>query len=189
LVTDDVWVFAYGSLIWDPGFEHDRADVARLSGWRRGFSMWSVHYRGTPAAPGLVLALQEEAGSFCDGIAYRVAPGRVETAIAALRARELVSDAYTELCRPVRLADGREVMAIVYVILPGHPQFCAGLDPEAEARIIASASGVRGPNAEYLWSTAARLAGHGIADPALDWLAARVRVLRGAVTGDGQTFP
>ena len=50
-MADDIWVFGYGSLIWDPGFACAEALVARLDGWHRSFCMWSVHYRGTAAAP------------------------------------------------------------------------------------------------------------------------------------------
>ncbi|MEO1504755.1 MAG: gamma-glutamylcyclotransferase, partial [Pseudomonadota bacterium] len=66
------WVFGYGSLMWDPGFAHVERREALLHGFARRFCMWSVHYRGTPEDPGLVLALLEEAGAATEGVAYRV---------------------------------------------------------------------------------------------------------------------
>lgn len=174
-----MWVFGYGSLIWDPGFPVSERQLARLSGWHRSFCMRSIHHRGSEAAPGLVLALDESLGSICAGVAFRVAPGAEEATLAALRERELVSSAYLERRLPVELASGAEVEALVYVIDPHHVQYCGGLDLEEQARIIATARGGRGPNRDYLFATAAHLEELGIADPDLDWLAARVRALPG----------
>jgi cation transport protein ChaC len=175
----ELWVFAYGSLIWDTGFEPAERVRAVAAGWRRSFCLWSVHWRGTPEAPGLVLGLEEEAGASCEGMALRVAGVEAGAVLAALRARELVSNAYEERRLPLRLADGRAVEAVAYVIRPGHPQH-ARLDPEAQAAVIARAVGQRGPNRDYLEAAAAALEGMGIADPGLGALRARVRALGAA---------
>lgn len=176
-----LWVFGYGSLMWDPGFAHVERQVARLDGWHRSFCMKSIHYRGTPEAPGLVLALDAARDSHCTGVAFGV-PRRAEAdTLAYLHERELISDAYLEQRLPVRLGDGRQVTAVSYVIDRAHPQYCAGLDLETQAGIIARSRGQTGTNADYLWSTTAHLAELGLSDPDLDWLAARVRVLKGAV--------
>ncbi|MCZ8153455.1 MAG: gamma-glutamylcyclotransferase [Rhodobacteraceae bacterium] len=174
-MADALWVFGYGSLIWDPGFPVAERAVARLEGWHRSFCMRSIHHRGSVAAPGLVLALDRAAGAHCDGVAFRVEPGAEEATVAALRERELVSSAYLEMTLPVGLTDGREVAALAYVIDPHHVQYCGGLPLEEQAQIIARATGGRGPNRDYLWSTAAHLAELGIGDDDLDWLAGRVR--------------
>lgn len=174
-MADALWVFGYGSLIWDPGFPVAERAVARLDGWHRSFCMRSIHHRGSVAAPGLVLALDRAAGSHCDGVAFRVEPGAEEATVAGLRERELVSSAYLEMTLPVGLTDGREVAALAYVIDPHHVQYCGGLPLEEQAQIIARATGGRGPNRDYLWSTAAHLAELGIGDDDLDWLAGRVR--------------
>jgi cation transport protein ChaC len=170
-----LWVFGYGSLIWDPGFPAAERRIARLDGWRRSFCMRSIHHRGTPAAPGLVLALDEAAGASCQGLAFRVAPGQEAATLAALRERELISSAYLERRLPVQ-TDRGPVPALVYVIDPDHAQYCR-LPLEDQARIIAAAAGGRGPNRDYLWATAAHLAALGIADADLTWLADRVRTL------------
>lgn len=176
-MADALWVFGYGSLIWDPGFPVAERAVARLDGWHRSFCMRSIHHRGSVEAPGLVLALDRAAGAFCDGVAFRVSPGGEEATVAGLRERELVSSAYLEVTLPVTLADGRAVSALAYVIDPQHVQYCGGLALEEQAQIIAHATGGRGPNRDYLWSTAAHLAELGIGDGDLDWLAARVRAI------------
>lgn len=171
-----LWVFGYGSLIWDPGFPVAERRLARLDGWHRSFCMRSIHHRGTPERPGLVLALDRAEGASCAGLAFRVAPGEEAATLAALRERELVSSAYLEEVLRVETADGA-LDALTYVIDPDHAQYCGGLPLEEQAAIIARATGGRGANRDYLWSTAAHLADLGIADPDLEWLAARVRDL------------
>jgi cation transport protein ChaC len=170
-----LWVFGYGSLIWDPGFPVAERRIGRVEGWHRSFCMRSIHHRGTVEQPGLVLALDRAEGASCLGVAFRVTDGAEAATIAALRERELVSSAYLETRVAVE-TDGGSLEALVYVIDPDHVQYCH-LDLDEQARIIANASGGRGANRDYLWSTAAHLAELGIADPDLEWLAARVRAL------------
>lgn len=174
---NSLWVFGYGSLMWEPGFDWQDRVLARLSGWHRSFCMRSIHHRGTEAEPGLVLALDAAEGAVCDGVAFAVAAENADRTLNYLRERELISSAYLEKSLPVALADGRRVEAVTYVIDPDHVQYCGGLPLEEQARIIATAVGGRGPNVEYLWNTAAHLGELGLADPDLDWLAARVRDL------------
>lgn len=172
-----MWVFGYGSLVWNPGFDVAEHSVARLTGYARSFCMRSIHHRGTEENPGLVLALDEQVGAHCQGVALRVAIGAEDRTLGYLRERELISSAYVEKTLPVRLSDGREVHAVTYVIDPDHVQYCGGLAMEEQARIIASAHGGRGPNSEYLFNTAQHLHELGVADDDLDWLAMRVRNL------------
>lgn len=173
-----LWVFGYGSLIWNPGFPVAEQGVARLTGWHRSFCMRSIHHRGTREAPGLVLALDAVEGAACDGIALRCEPGHEAATLDYLRERELISSAYLETAHEVVLGDGRLVEAVVYVIDPHHEQYCT-LTLEEQAQIIARAVGGRGPNHEYLTETARHLGQLGLADPDLDWLVARVLTLRG----------
>jgi cation transport protein ChaC len=175
----DLWVFGYGSLMWRPGFAHAERRLARLAGWRRRFCLKSIHYRGTPEAPGLVLGLDADPAGWCDGVAFRVAAPEAAAVHAYLRERELVSYAYRETRLPVALAEGPTVQALAYVIDPDHPQYAGVLPPEAQAAIIASAAGPMGSNAEYLENTAAHLAGLGLADAEIDALRALVRGLTG----------
>ena len=171
-----MWVFGYGSLIWHPGFPVAEQRIARAAGWHRSFCMRSIHHRGTEAAPGLVLALDAAPGAHCDGVAFRVVAGAEAETLAELRARELVSSAYLETHLEVMAGDQR-LDCLCYVIDPDHVQYCGGLALEEQAQIIATATGGRGPNRDYLWNTAAHLAELGIADPDLQWLSSRVREL------------
>lgn len=172
-----LWVFGYGSLLWNPGFTPVETAHARLHGYARSFCMRSIHHRGTEEDPGLVLALDAHPDGVCDGLAMQMPEAEYDAIIAYLRERELVSSAYLEKVLPLRFADGREELAVTYVIDPDHVQYCGSLDLEEQAQIIARAVGGRGPNSEYLFNTASHLAELGIPDAELDWLCARVRVL------------
>lgn len=173
-----MWVFGYGSLLWNPGFDPAESVLARLPGYHRSFCMWSVHHRGTEENPGLVLALDEAEATHCNGLALAVHPDEESRVLDYLRERELISSAYVEKRLRVDLADGRKVEAVTYVIDPGHVQYCGGMDLEDQAQVIARAHGGRGPNDEYLFNTATHLHELGIRDPELDWLADRVRMIR-----------
>ena len=172
-----MWVFGYGSLLWNPGFTPSETKLAKLPDYHRSFCMRSIHHRGTESHPGLVLALDELAEASCSGLAFAVRPEEEGHVLAYLRERELVSSAYLEKTLGVRFSDGTEVEAVTYVIDPHHVQYCGGLALEEQAQIISTAVGGRGPNTEYLFNTASHLHELGIQDSELDWLADRVKAL------------
>lgn len=172
-----MWVFGYGSLLWNPGFEVSEQVVGTLPGYARSFCMWSIHHRGTEARPGLVLALDEDTAHVCEGVALAVRQGDEAATLAYLRERELISSAYLERELDVDLVDGRRVRALAYVINPDHVQYCGGMPLEDQARVIAKAHGGMGPNTEYLYNTVSHLEAIGLHDPDLEWLAQRVRHL------------
>lgn len=174
-----LWVFGYGSLMWNPGFAEDERAIAQLDGFARSFCMRSIHHRGTDQDPGLVLALDAIVGTACRGLAIRAAAGSEDETLANLRERELVSSAYLEMSLPVTLADGRLIQAVTYVVDTDHVQYCGGLPLDEQARIIAKAVGGRGPNTEYLYNTASHLKELGIHDPDLEWLSGEVRTMKG----------
>lgn len=173
-----MWVFAYGSLLWNPEFTPVETHLARLTNYHRSFSMLSIHHRGTPEDPGLVLALDAQTGASCTGLALRVADHESAAVHAMLRERELVSAAYVERHVPLRLDDGRQIDALTYVIDPAHDQYC-DFPLEVQAQMIARASGGRGPNAEYLANTVAHFDELGIQDADMDWLRRRVEQITG----------
>ncbi|MHA6264907.1 gamma-glutamylcyclotransferase [Arenibacterium sp. CAU 1754] len=172
-----MWVFGYGSLLWNPGFDVAHSVAGTLDGYARSFCMRSIHHRGTETDPGLVLALDEVSQASCRGLALAVAPGQEDRTLDYLRERELISSAYLERMLDITLEDGQRVTAVTYVIDADHVQYCGGLPLEEQAQIIARAVGGRGPNAEYLFNTTDHLAEMGVPDPDLDWLANRVRAL------------
>ncbi|SDW72130.1 cation transport protein ChaC [Ruegeria halocynthiae] len=172
-----MWVFGYGSLLWNPGFPVARSERATLHGYARSFCMHSIHHRGTEKEPGLVLALDEQPDALCTGLALAVEAGHEERTLAELRERELISSAYLERMLDVHLDCGQIVNAVTYVIDAHHVQYCGGLPLEEQAQIIARAVGGRGPNTEYLYNTASHLTEIGLHDSDLEWLSQRVRTI------------
>lgn len=175
MAQSSLWVFGYGSLLWNPGFPVQSQKIAVLAGYERSFCMKSIHHRGTEDTPGLVLALSQSVGARCTGIGFEVAADAHDATMEYLRERELVSAAYLEVTVPITLADGRVVDAVTYVIDPAHDQYMQDLTLERQAQIMAKAVGGRGPNDEYLYNTVAHLQKMSIHDADLEWLATRVR--------------
>ncbi len=169
----EFWVFAYGSLIWDPGFPYAEARPARLMGFHRAFCIKSTRYRGTPEKPGLVLGLDK--GGSCHGIAYRVATGSAERTMAYLWDREMLNSSYHCMDLPVRFADGREVVARTFVVNPKAPGYEGKLSMAATAERIRHSTGQRGANRVYLENTVEHLHRLGIQDRRLAALLAAVK--------------
>ena len=174
---EDVWVFAYGSLMWNPAIEFAEATPCLVDGWRRSFCFWVPLGRGTPELPGLMLAL--EGGGACEGIAYRLAPHQVHSELGILWNREMLSGVYQPRWVPAKLRDGRTVTAVTFVVDPQHCQYCGDLPIERAAHHIAFAEGRRGPCRDYLANTAEHARSLGIHDPYLEELVVRVANLRG----------
>lgn len=174
----DLYVFAYGSLIWRPGFEHAGAYPALLRGFHRRFCLWSHRYRGTPERPGLVLGLDR--GGACRGVVFRVPGARATEVLAYLDDRELPDGAeivYHRRLLRVRLlaaagaeaeGEGRSVNAVTYVANRDSRLYCGILSPEAAAAAIARGIGQMGPNRDYLINTVAHLREMGVRDAGLD---------------------
>ncbi|MEM7271147.1 MAG: gamma-glutamylcyclotransferase [Pseudomonadota bacterium] len=177
--NEDLWVFGYGSLMWRPGFDYAERRPARLDGYRRRFCLDSITYRGTPAYPGLVLALDAEQGAWCDGVAYRAPQGRREEVHAYLRERELDTYAYVERFLPLTMKDGAVVEALCYVMDVTCDQYRGGLDLAGQAEVIATAAGPAGTNAEYLENTLDQLKALDVVDEELTVIQGLVRQMKG----------
>ena len=169
----DVWVFAYGSLIWNPGFPYTSREPATLTGFHRRYCVRSTIYRGTPQAPGLVLGLEQ--GGACEGVAYRVAPELEADTMQYLRERELITSVYKETVVRVATRDGTRRDAVTYVADTEHAQYVGPQDFETIVETIANASGIAGPNYEYAINTWANLANLGIDDPLVARVAEALR--------------
>lgn len=165
----DLWVFGYGSLMWRPGFDVVEARTATMFGVHRALCIYSWVHRGTKQRPGLVLGL--DGGGSCRGMAFRVAADNKQQVIEYLRARELVTDVYLEVERPVVLEGGARVFALTYVADRKHEQYAGKLPHEKLARQVHGAVGQSGKNEEYILNTVAHLRELGIHDAGLERLA------------------
>jgi cation transport protein ChaC len=168
----DLWVFGYGSLMWKPGFVYAEQHPARLSGFRRALCVHSYVHRGTRERPGLVLGLDR--GGSCRGLAFRVEAELRAATLDYLRARELVTNVYIERVLPVRLADGRDVPAVTYVVDRAHEQYAGQLDDAAAAAIVSGAVGQSGANPDYVLSTVDHLRQMRIHDRLLEGVVMRL---------------
>jgi cation transport protein ChaC len=171
------WVFAYGSLLWNPLFPFAEARTAILHGLHRRFCLYSLASRGTPEQPGLVLGLDR--GGACTGVIYRLPAPVAMDELHLLWRREMVLGAYHP--RWVRVRSGeREFHALTFVVRRAHPQYAGRLPLDREAGVIAASKGAFGSSLDYMERTRVALVTHGIRDPYLEALAVKVAALRRA---------
>ena len=170
----DVWVFGYGSLIWNPAIRYVERRTARIEGWHRSFCMSIVAGRASPSAPGLMLALDE--GGHCNGSAFRLASADVRSELTLLWRREMLCQG-GYIPRWLELADANGDgfgHAIAFTIDPAGGKYAGNMPIDAAVRRLATASGGLGSCADYLFQTRDGLRIHGIPDAALEQLALRV---------------
>jgi cation transport protein ChaC len=161
---EDVWLFAYGSLMWNPTFHFTERHIGRVHGYHRRFCLWTHLGRGSPATPGLMLGL--EPGGSCRGIAFRIAGAAVEEETDIVWAREMISAAYVPRWVRVHTSDG-PVAAIAFTMNRDFSRYAGRLPEPQVAATIARARGSIGPCADYLFDTLAHLETLGIRDHAL----------------------
>jgi len=172
----DLWVFAYGSLMWNPAIRIAETAPAVLEGWQRSFCLDLPGGRGTPARPGLMCALV--ASGRCEGFVHRIAASDVESETGILWLREMAFGSYVATFAPVTVK-GLATDALLFV---ANPARIVRYDLAEQARRIAAAEGPIGSNREYLFSLEKALAAAGLSDPYVSNLARQVRSLIDAST-------
>lgn len=184
----DLWVFAYGSLIWNPLFHYAERRRAILRGFHRRFCLWSTMGRGSPEHPGLVLGLDK--GGACRGLAYRLRADQAPAELKLLWRREMVVGSYLPRWTRVETAPGadaskcaEELRALAFVVNHEHPNYTGRLALDAVAQALAGARGHLGSSADYLFHTVDALAAHGLRDGYLERVRDRVRACRAAPAG------
>jgi len=167
----DLWLFAYGSLMWDPGVHIVEIRTARLRGYHRRFCLKTTMGRGSPGSPGLMAALDE--GGECHGLAFRIPAAHVERETDILWAREMLTGSYVAMRVPIETPQGN-LEALAFAIDRTTDRYVTP-EPEEMARMIANGRGRIGSNLEYLDRLAERLEILGVTDPALDDLRLRAK--------------
>ena len=179
----ELWVFAYGSLIWNPVVHFVERRFARIHGWHRSFCLSTRAGRGSPETPGLVLGLDR--GGACTGAAFRLEEATVEPELTLLWRREMVGGAYQPRFVPVRGKDGVPFgHAIAFTIRRDGMWYAGDLEEAEVVRRLATAEGGLGSSAEYLFATRDGLRSLGIRDRHIELLAAQVEAVRAAKLGD-----
>ncbi|CAB3785527.1 gamma-glutamylcyclotransferase [Paraburkholderia fynbosensis] len=170
--ADDVWVFAYGSLMWNPISDFDSRRIATLHGWHRSFCIRMIAGRGTPEQPGRMLSL--EAGGSTQGLALRLPGATLEEELRILWIREMVTGAYRPTWAALTLDDGTQLSAIAFVAEPDGSQYESDARVSAIAPSMAVATGLFGTNAEYVFKLQSALAECSLNDPYIDELASEL---------------
>jgi len=168
---EDVWVFAYGSLVWRPEFAFAEERPALLRGYHRALCLWSRINRGTPQHPGLVFGL--DVGGSCRGVAFRIPASDVLASLTALWRREMGSGAYLPKWLNLSTATGR-VRALAFVMDRRSDGYVRDLPEARLLEVVRSACGSYGPCSEYIVETARALRASGIVDVKLEKLVQRL---------------
>jgi cation transport protein ChaC len=158
------WVFAYGSLIWNPEFDFVERRTAVARGWHRRFCLgWDYRYRGNREQPGLMLALDR--GGQCNGVVFRLPDEAIKPNMHRLIRREMsmVPSAFPPRWIPVTTPEG-PLKALTFAMNRKSGRYVGELDDEATADMLATACGFRGSMAEYLHATVSHLDMLGIRD-------------------------
>jgi len=158
---EDVWLFGYGSLIWNPIIHFDERHVVRLHGFHRRFCLWSHVNRGSMQKPGLVLGL--DAGGSCRGVAFRIRRELAERELRLLWRREMVLGSYRPRWLKVTTGE-RDLNAIAFIVNRDHANYAGKLPIETVLKAMAGARGFLGTPAEYLHDTIRGLLEHGVRD-------------------------
>jgi cation transport protein ChaC len=164
---DEVWIFAYGSLIWKPACDFVEVRTGLVRGWHRAFCLgWNNRWRGSDENPGLMLALDR--GGACNGVLYRLPPGQIDDNMIKLLQREMGWLPSSFPPRWVNAQSGdRTIRALTFCIDRHSGRYVSGLTVERIAEVLAKAVGSRGSMAEYLYATVRHLEDMGIHDPHL----------------------
>ncbi|HVL10742.1 MAG TPA: gamma-glutamylcyclotransferase [Burkholderiaceae bacterium] len=160
----DVWLFGYGSLIWNPMIRYAERRPAVIYGFHRGFYLYSRVNRGTYEYPGLVLGLDR--GGCCRGIAFRIAREDLAEEFRVLWRREMLTGAYLPRWAPVQ-SEGQRFSALTFIMNRTHEGYAGRLPDTVIVDRLRNASGAFGPAYEYLYRTLLGLRQHGIDDPYL----------------------
>lgn len=174
----DIWIYGYGSLMWDPGFHFSEVRLAHLHGYQRRFTYWTRIARGTRERPALMLTLEKQADDACrsTGLAFRISAELAEVESAMLWRREMLRNGYCPTLLPLDTPQG-PLQALVFACNPAHDDYAGEMPLDETAAIIAVATGAIGSNREYLEQMAAQLQTLQIADPYVEQLLHRVRQL------------
>lgn len=167
-----VWIFAFGSLMWNPAFHFVERRTARIHGFHRQFCLWARAGRGSPERPGLMLSL--EPGGSCTGVAYRLDRREAATELDVIWRREMLTMAYRPVWTTAYTPKGPEP-AIAFSANREHERYVPGLDEAVIARYLATGAGPMGRCCDYLFDTVSHLRELGIRDRRLEALEARVR--------------
>ena len=164
----DLWLFGYGSLMWNPVIDFTERRVATIYGFHRAYCIWLLLGRGSPAHPGLMLALDR--GGSCAGLAYRIPAHLLARELPLLWRREMPGYTYRPQWVTAHSAEG-PVRALTFVVDRASPRYTGKLTDDEIVCRVATASGVLGSCTSYLSDTVRVLQSLGLEDVRLSRIA------------------
>ncbi|VVD27574.1 Glutathione-specific gamma-glutamylcyclotransferase [Paraburkholderia dioscoreae] len=173
--ADDTWIFAYGSLMWNPMVEFEKRQTATLHGWHRSFCLRMVAGRGSPDGPGRMLALRP--GGHTNGVALKLPDAMLDQELRLIWIREMVLGSYRPTWASITLGDGTETHALAFVADECREQFEADSSVATVAPLIGTATGKFGSNTEYLLKLREALFECGLEDSYIEELASEIERL------------
>lgn len=179
----DIWIFAYGSLMWHPNFAYAEKRAAHLHGYHRALCIYSWEYRGTRQQPGLVFGLDR--GGSCRGIAFRVLEKDADAVIAYLDEREMITGVYRPSWQSIDLVGDdhlakTKAKAYIFIADTTHQQYAGKLSDAETVKLIRQGNGKAGPCIDYLQNTLDHLLELGINDRSLARIIGKTKTADGA---------
>ena len=170
----DLWVFGYGSLIWNPAMEFDEQRCCNIEGYKKKFCFWTTLSRGTIEQPGLMMGLVE--GGQCNGVAFRIKSESVATELDVLFRREMSHYVYKSTWVDAACVDThQQFKALTFVVDVENDRFVDNLTYVEVVRTLATAVGPLGRNCDYLFQLFEKLHELGFEDAELEGLVRSVR--------------
>jgi|TARA_B110000444_G_scaffold78234_1_gene73985 cation transport protein ChaC len=166
-INQDVWIFGYGSLIWNPAIHFERKDIMTIYGFHRKFCLKTYLGRGNKEAPGLVLGLDH--GGSCRGIAFKIPAKIAAHELEIIWRREMLSGSYIPRWLNGKI-NGISVKALGFVVNKQEDRYVGDLTDVETATLISKANGFLGTCADYLINTSEHLEDLGIPDKKLSHL-------------------
>jgi cation transport protein ChaC len=158
----DLWVFGYGSLMWDPGIRFEEVRRAYVPGYARRFILRDVYGgRGTVDAPGLMVALDK--GDGCHGLAFRISRTDLEEETEVLWRRERIGPAYVPVFVEAVTANAR-LTALAFVADHEADLIDANIGRAQQVEYCATGTGFMGSSLDYLRNINRQFAALGIQD-------------------------
>jgi cation transport protein ChaC len=171
---EPVWIFAYGSLMWNPLIVIEEMHRAELQGWQRRFCIRLTSGRATPECPGRMLSL--DAGGKTQGMVFRLPDAGMEKELMLIWTREMITGLYNPVWASARLSTGKTLQVLAFVSDINHPFYESDSSTAAVIKSTAVAKGYMGTNAEYITQLDSTLASWGMKDDYVADIAGKLRI-------------
>jgi cation transport protein ChaC len=161
-IGEDIYIFAYGSLLWNPTVDYEDEFLAKVYGFHRSFCMKTYLGRGSFKKPGLMLGLDK--GGSCRGSAFKLRNSEAIKNIDILFRREMVTGAYKPKLLKTILVNGRKVLSLAFTVDKKHKNYFQDKEIQTKAKMISNAHGFLGTCEEYFQNTLESLSELNIVD-------------------------